>query len=103
MRRLRKGLRNQGRKNRLRGRRDENHKAIVEGLRQYGATVQDLGDVGGGCPDILVGWRGRNYLIEIKRDSKAKLNKTQENWHAGWKGSVYKCHTLGHVLRDINR
>ncbi len=85
------------------GRRDENHALIVAGLRQYGATVLDLGDVGRGAPDLLVGWRGRNFLIEIKRDSWAKLGKRQVEWHGAWKGSVYKCHTLPMAIARINQ
>ena len=49
---------------------DDNHREIVRALRDCGATVQDLSPVGAGCPDILVGWQGRNHLIEIKDGAK---------------------------------
>ena len=51
-------------------RRDDNHRAIVDALRVLGATVLDLADVGGGCPDVLVGFRGKNVLLEIKDGRK---------------------------------
>ena len=35
--------------------RDANHAQIVKRFRDIGASVLDLGAVGKGCPDILVG------------------------------------------------
>ena len=71
---------------------DRNHTEIVHALTSIGATVQDLSAVGQGCPDILVGFRGRNVLLEIK-DGKAppsarRLNERQKRWHIWWKGQV---------------
>ena len=43
---------------------DANQPEIVAALRAAGATVQHLHEVGQGCPDILAGFRGRNYLID---------------------------------------
>ena len=45
---------------------DMNQPEIVADLRGIGATVQHLHMVGKGCPDILVGFRGNNWLFEIK-------------------------------------
>lgn len=71
---------------------DRNQPEIVGALRAIGATVQPLHSVGKGCPDLLVGFRGRNTLIEVK-DGLAKpsdrcLTDDQIEWHGGWKGSV---------------
>lgn len=70
--------------------RDGNHAEIVAALEGAGATVLDLAAVGGGCPDLLVGYRGVNYLIEIKDPSQpkasTKLRPNQVEFHAGWKG-----------------
>lgn len=71
---------------------DANQAEIVAALRAMGATVQPLHAVGKGCPDLLVGFRGVNHLIEVK-DFRAsakdrRLRDTQEDWHAGWKGRV---------------
>jgi hypothetical protein len=72
--------------------RDDNHKEIVEMLRDAGAEVQDLGSVGKGCPDILVGFRGQNFALEIKDGRKPPsergLTDDQKKWHAKWKGQV---------------
>lgn len=76
---------------RRRGRVDGTQTAIVAALRKLGATVQSLADVGGGCPDLVVGWRGVNHLVEVKdgslAPSKRKLTPDEEKWHATWRGA----------------
>jgi len=67
---------------------DVNQREIVHALRTFGATVQDLSGVGAGCPDLLVGYKGNTMLIEIKRDSKAKLTSHQVEWHDDWRGGL---------------
>lgn len=77
--------------------RDKNHAAIVEAFTQCGATVADLAGVGGGCPDLLVGWRGIDLLVEVKGEpgprggmahEHVELSDEQCQWHAGWRGRV---------------
>jgi len=76
---------------------DANQPSIVADLRAIGATVQDLHEVGDGCPDILVGFRGVNYVLEIKRQTETALYVTireghlsdrQRDWHDAWRGQV---------------
>ena len=55
--------------------RDANHAEIRDGLRALGWTVLDLGTVGGGCPDVLVGAEGVNVLLEIKDGSKPPAHR----------------------------
>lgn len=74
---------------------DTNQKQIVEKLRELGAIVLILSEVGRGCPDILVchplcpGW---SCLIEIKDGAKPKsqqkLTPDEEKFHASWTGSL---------------
>ena len=80
-------------------RTDDNQKTIVKALRQIpGCTVESLAAVGKGVPDILCGYMGRNYLIEIKDGSKSpsrrKLTPDQIDWHNAWCGTVHivTCH-----------
>jgi hypothetical protein len=84
---------------------DRNQSEIVAALRQAGATVQPLHSVGQGCPDLLVGYRGRNWLIEVKdwqaSNSDRELNARQVEWHGGWKGQVAKVETVGAALAVI--
>ena len=73
---------------------DANHEAIVEALIGRGARVLSLAAEGNGCPDLLIGWRGANYLLEVKRegyDKKAgklrqKTREMQIMWALKWTG-----------------
>ena len=77
---------------------DLNQMEIVATLRKIGATVQSLASVGNGCPDLLVGFRGINYLMEVKDGDKVpsaqKLTSDQVKWHIEWRGKV-------HIVRSI--
>lgn len=84
---------------------DANQAEIVADLRAIGATVQLLHAVGEGCPDILVGFRGSNRLIEIKDGNKPpsarKLTPAQEDWHASWRGQVAVAENIEQALSII--
>jgi Holliday junction resolvase len=67
---------------------DCNQKDIVHALKTFGATVVDLSGVGKGCPDLLIGFKGTTYLIEIKKDSKAKFTSQQLQFNELWSGGV---------------
>jgi len=71
---------------------DANQADIVHVLRRAGATVQLIHVIGDGCPDLLVGWRGRNLLLEVKDGSRPPsercLTPDEERWHALWRGQV---------------
>lgn len=86
-------------------RKDRNHNEIVEALKSIGATVQDLSPVGGGCPDILVGYRNNNYLLEIKDGEKApsdrKLTKPQVEWHQLWQGAACVVKTVDEAIAAV--
>ena len=72
---------------------DANQPDIVQALRQIGATVQLLHTVGKGCPDLLVGYRGVNSLLEVKDGAKVpsarKLTPDELRWHDEWRGEVF--------------
>jgi hypothetical protein len=71
---------------------DANQRAVVEALRAMGATVQLLHAVGKGCPDLLVGFAGRNVLLEVKdgnkRPSARALTPDEERFAATWRGQA---------------
>ena len=67
---------------------DVNQREIVQALRTFGAVVHDLSGVGSGCPDLLVGYRGKTVLVEVKRDSKAKFTPAQIAWNEAWRGGL---------------
>lgn len=84
---------------------DENQREIVAALRAAGATVEPLHFVGRGFPDILVGYRGQNYLIEIKDGrkppSRRRLTPDERAWHGHWRGQVAIAESIEDALRII--
>ena len=78
------------------GQRDANEAEIIAALEAVGATVEQL-PTGKGVPDLLIGYRGKNLLMEVKKEavkgkvfaSHVKLNAKQVIWHDYWKGQ--KC------------
>ena len=84
---------------------DANQPEIVKALRDVGASVQHLHTVGKGCPDIAVGFRGKNYLLEIKDGSKPpsgrKLTTDEAEWHLKWGGAVSIVNTTNEALLAI--
>ena len=68
------------------GRRDSTHKEVRDCLRELGATVFDTGDVGGSFPDLVVGFRGRTHLVEVK-GPKTKVSDGQSAFASVWMGA----------------
>lgn len=75
---------------RLRGKVDSNQAEIVKALRKAGCSVQSLANLGGGVPDLLIGFRGRNILAEVKDARKPpsarKLTPAEKKWIEAWQG-----------------
>lgn len=71
---------------------DRNQPEIVKVLRSLGATVQPLHTIGKGCPDLVIGYRGKNFLVEVKDSmqppSKRALTADELEWHVMWEGQV---------------
>ena len=76
---------------------DDNQAEIVQALEAIGCTIESLAAVGKGCPDLLVGYRRENFLLEVKDGkkvpSKRKLRPNQQDWHDAWRGQVTKVET----------
>ena len=66
---------------------DANQAEIVMALRQAGRTVQSLHKLGHGVPDLLVGYQGVNYLLEVKSRG-CGLTGDEPEWHETWRGQV---------------
>lgn len=85
---------------------DTNQGEIIDALRKAGASVQPLHGVGMGCPDILVGHRGANILMEIKDGDKPpsarRLTSWQADWHFKWEGQACVVHTIEDALEALN-
>lgn len=71
---------------------DANQPAIVKALRAIGCSVTETSGVGGGFPDLAVGFRKRTTLLEVKDGSKPpsarELTPDQVLWHISWRGQV---------------
>jgi hypothetical protein len=65
--------------------RDANEQAIVEALRAVGATIVRISERN--APDLLVGFRGANVLLEIKAE-KGLVRANQAAWRSCWQGQV---------------
>jgi hypothetical protein len=69
----------------LHGRRDTTHSEVKKELLALGASVVDLADVGGGVPDLLVGFCGCAFLVEVK-SKDGKLRPGQVDFASTWRG-----------------
>lgn len=61
------------------GRTDKNQTEIVKALRRVGAKVQSIAEVGDGCPDLLVGFRGTWYAVELKTPGEG-FTEAEAKW-----------------------
>ena len=82
---------------------DTNHAEIRDGLRAIigNQCVWDCKDYGGGFPDLMVGFRGVNYLLEVKSDLKAKLTIAEGRFHSTWEGQKEIVYSLDHAMKVI--
>lgn len=79
-------------------RRDANEKAICDALRRVGATIVRINAAG--APDMLVGFRGANTLMEIKSEH-GLIRANQAAWRSGWAGQVVVVRTEEEALAAI--
>lgn len=80
---------------------DDNQSEIVRAIQRIGAYVIDCSHVGSGFPDLLVAFRGRWTLIEIKDGekppSRRKLTPAQTIFHAEAVAKGCKVHVVENV------
>ena len=76
-----------------RSRRDKNHAEIRDALREFGASVADTASLGDGFPDLVVGWNGVNYLLEVK-SGNGKLTPLEQQFAEDWRGQVITVRTV---------
>ena len=84
-------------------RTDRNHAEIINALRKIpNLSVFSTHEVGKGFPDIVIGYKGINYLIEIKDGNKPpsarKLTDSEVEFHLNWKGQIKIVNNLDEVL-----
>lgn len=90
-------------------RTDDNHSDVVAEIRAtlHDASVFDASGLGRGFPDLIIGWRGRNYLFELKDPekpaSRRSLTEPQQSFHLEWKGQVHIAHSAAEICAHIAR
>lgn len=71
---------------------DANQPQIVSAVRRIGASVLHTHQLKN-CFDLLVGYRGRTFLFEIKDPnqppSKRQLTPGEAEFRDSWRGSAY--------------
>lgn len=71
-----------------------------------GLKVRHTHTIGQGFVDVVAGYKGANYLFEIKDPGKPpsarKLTPDEEKFHAEWTGQVAIIETIDDVLNILN-
>lgn len=82
---------------------DLNHEEIRDGLKQIigKQCVRDTKDIGGGFPDLVIGFRGQNYFLEVKSDENAKLTPAETAFHMTWEGQIDIVYSLDDAMKVI--
>lgn len=86
---------------------DANQSGIVKIMRGMGASVCPTHTVGKGFPDLVVGYSGKTYLVEIKDGSlppsARPLTDDQVEFHSEWRGHVEIVKTDDEAISFMNR
>jgi hypothetical protein len=86
-------------------RKDANHGEIYRALRDCGITVWDCASYGSGFPDIMLSYRGKLMLVEVKDGSKPpsarKLTDDEMKFHALFIGHCYVVETVDDALKLV--
>lgn len=89
--------------NRRAARIDGNHRDIADTLRGLGVSVVTIS--ARGFPDLLCGYRGRNFLLEVKDGSRAasarRLSEDQVTFHKAWEGQAAVVRSVDEARRVI--
>ncbi len=64
---------------------DLNQPELVRTARQIGASVHITAALGCGFPDLVIGYRGVTYLVEVKRPGEG-LTDDEREFFLTWRG-----------------
>ncbi len=85
---------------------DDNQEAITKAVRQMGVSVWVTSSLGDGAPDEVWGFRGKNWLVEIKDGEKyasqRKLTPCEKAFHDRWRGQIAIISNLEEAVKLIN-
>lgn len=77
-------------------RSDGNQAAIIQALERVGATVEVIGRP----VDLLVGYRGKNYVFEVKT-ARGQIRQGQRDFLDRWKGQAAVVRSVEAALAAI--
>lgn len=86
---------------------DANQSSLVKQIRMIpGVTVAHIHTVGQGLCDLIIGYRGKNFLVEVKDPKKPKsqrkLTTDEEKFHRQWTGQIAIVETASDVMKLIH-
>lgn len=89
-------------------RKDSNQQSIVNALKKIGASVVDASNIGGGFPDLIIGYHKKTYLIEIKNKDnwygKRGGSTSQKTFRTDWKGDqIYTFTDVEQIIELLNK
>lgn len=91
---------------RKKARVDANQKEIVQQLRKLNISVLHTHQLGKGAPDLILGYRNDNFMIELKDGTKTKsqqkLTPDELEFQNKWKGNYSVCNSLEQILNVID-
>ncbi len=91
---------------RKKARVDANQKEVVKQLRDLGVSVLHTHQLGRGAPDLVLGYRNSNYMIELKDGNKTKsqqkLTPDEVKFQESWNGNYAVCNSIDKILTLID-
>ena len=82
-------------------RTDASQQMIVEALKKIGANPVFIGKP----LDLLVGYRGRNILLEVKNaregHKQGELTQAQEEFMASWPGEAHIVNSIEEAISKV--
>ena len=79
---------------------DVNQAQIVAAFRALGCSVKPAHAVGEGFPDLVIGYRGNDYLVEVKAP-KGKLTPQQDQFRETWRGGYHVARSTDDAIQLV--
>ena len=77
-------------------RTDNNQHELVEALKKIGARCYYIKEP----VDLIVGFRGRTLLLEVKGEGK-RLTQAQDEFIKTWPGEIHVCHDITEAISAV--
>jgi hypothetical protein len=86
---------------------DNNQEQLVKQMRRIPGLKVKHTHIVKGFVDVVIGYQGINYLLEIKDPgkppSKRKLTDDEQKFHNEWTGQVAVVETIDDVIKLISK